>query len=233
MRGAERKSETRFPDPSLTTEEGLLCVGGDLEVETLVDAYSHGIFPWPQTGYPMLWFSPVQRGVIDFSELHFPSKFLRRLPRPQFRISFNQVFAEVIRECVLVPRSHETGTWILPKMQEAYIRLHAAGFAHSVECWQDEVLVGGLYGVFIKGVFSGESMFYKVSDASKRCLHALTSKLAAAGIKWMDVQMVTPVLEALGGKYIARDDYLSRLDDSQRKFEHFVLNRDFKMVLRT
>ena len=201
----------RFPDPRLAGEEGLLCVGGRLDTESLLEAYSSGIFPWPQEGLPLLWFSPKERGVLDFAEMHWPKRFLRELKKPGYQITFNKSFAEVIRECSLAPRSLETGTWILPEMERAYSALHRAGHAHSVECRRDGKLVGGLYGVYVGGVFSGESMFFKESGASKRCLHALVEKLKTFGLEWMDIQMVTPVLKALGGKYVTRDEFLQRL----------------------
>jgi leucyl/phenylalanyl-tRNA--protein transferase len=212
------RERIEFPDPRDASDDGLLCYGGDLAVETLHDAYANGIFPWPQEGMPLLWFSPAERGVLDFAEVHWPRRFLRELRDGRFEITFDQAFKRVIAECALVPRSHETGTWILPAMQKAYVRFHEAGYAHSVECWRrGDVggdLVGGLYGVYIEGVFSGESMFFKESGASKRCLYALVERLSAAGLKWMDIQMVTPVLEAFGGKYIEREEFLSRLDEA-------------------
>jgi leucyl/phenylalanyl-tRNA--protein transferase len=207
-------TEVIFPDPRTAGEDGLLCVGGDLRVDTLVNAYSQGIFPWPQEGLPLLWFSPALRGVLDFSDVHWPRRFLQEMRAKPQKVTFNQAFERVIHECAAVPRSHEKGTWILPPIEGAYKRFHSAGFAHSVECWSDDgKLIGGLYGVFIEGVFSGESMFHHVSGASKRCLFALIEKLRANGIEWMDTQMVTPVLETFGGKYIRRDEFLDRLTE--------------------
>lgn len=201
-----------FPDPREAGEDGLLCVGGDLQVETLVNAYSQGIFPWPQEGLPLLWFSPRKRGVLDFAEVHWPRRFLQEMRARPLRITFNRAFEQVIHECASVPRTHESGTWILPPIEGAYTRFHRAGYAHSVECWDDQDrLVGGLYGVFVAGVFAGESMFHHVNGASKRCLYALVEKLSAQGLTWMDTQMVTPVLETFGGKYISRDEFLARL----------------------
>lgn len=210
----------RFPDPKLAGEEGLLCVGGDLELETLLEAYRIGVFPWPQEGYPLLWFCPAQRGVLDFADVHWPRRFLRELRAPGYRITFDRAFGEVIRACAKAPRAHEKGTWILPEMIEAYEKLHEAGYAHSVECWShngesesanDSSLVGGLYGVYVDGVFSGESMFHRENGASKRCLHALIGRLREVGLEWIDIQMVTPVLKTFGGKYVSREDYLTRL----------------------
>jgi leucyl/phenylalanyl-tRNA--protein transferase len=200
-----------FPDPMDADEDGLLCVGGNLDLEILIDAYSHGIFPWPQEDMPLLWFSPLRRGVLDFAELHWPKRFLRALKDPAVTVTFNQAFSRVIRECAAVPRSNETGTWILPAMEIAYTQLHQAGYAHSVEAWRAGELIGGLYGVFIRGVFSGESMFHRESDASKRCLYVLLEKLRASGLEWMDIQMVTPVLETFGGKYISRAEFQERI----------------------
>jgi len=208
-----RAMPKRFPNPRAAGSDGLLCYGGDLEVDTLLEAYRSGIFPWPQEGLPLLWFSPEARGVLDFGQVHWPRRFLRSLrsPKNEFRVTFNRAFEDVIHECSSVPRSHESGTWILPEVERAYLRFHRAGHAHSVECWRGDRLVGGLYGVYVDGVFSGESMFFKASDASKRCLFALVDALKANGLEWMDIQMVTPVLESLGGKYISRDDFLTRL----------------------
>lgn len=205
-----------FPDPTEATEEGLLCVGGDLSVTTLLSAYAKGIFPWPQVGYPLLWFSPPKRGIIDFSELHI-SKSLRKELRVNHKITFDKAFAEVIKACAEVPRSHESGTWILPEMQEAYRKFHKAGYVHSVELWEDEELVGGVYGVFVRGIFSGESMFFKRDNASKICLLALIQRLQQSGLSWIDTQMVTPVVEQLGGKYISREQFLERLENSNAK----------------
>ena len=205
-----------FPDPRLAGEEGILCVGGSLDLETLLEAYSIGVFPWPQQGLPLLWFSPAERGVIDFDEIHWPRRLLQELRAKPMEITFNQEFAKVIHECAKIPRAHEAGTWILPAMERAYVKFHEAGFAHSVECWEDGRLVGGLYGVYVRGVFSGESMFHKVTGASKRCLHALVGRLEAQGVKWMDIQMVTPVSKSFGGKYVAREEFLERLEEAHR-----------------
>lgn len=202
----------QFPDPRTAGEDGLLCVGGDLRVETLLSAYSQGIFPWPQEGLPLLWFSPSRRGVLDFTEVHWPRRFLQELRSRPLRVTFDTAFARVIAACASVPRTHESGTWILPPIIGAYTRFHEAGYAHSVECWsEDGELVGGLYGVFVEGVFAGESMFHTESGASKRCLFALVEALRGRGLSWMDTQMVSPVLETFGGKYIPRDEFLTRL----------------------
>ncbi len=213
---------SRFPDPRSAGDDGLLVYGGDLSVETLLDSYSHGIFPWPQEGYPLLWFSPLRRGVIDFAEVHWPKRLLREIRTQPKKITFNQDFAQVIRACSQVIRTGDgsggggggggPSTWILPEMEASYLDLHHAGHAHSVECWNSAgELVGGLYGVYIAGVFSGESMFHKESNAGKFCLYALVERLLQCGLEWMDIQMVTGVLEAFGGKYIDRGEFQDRL----------------------
>jgi leucyl/phenylalanyl-tRNA---protein transferase len=220
---ARATAAIQFPDPRTAGDDGLLCYGGDLKVETLLQAYGRGIFPWPQEGLPMLWFSPLQRGILDFGELHWPSRFLREVKskfapakgEAPYKITFDRDFPQVIHECSAIPRSHETGTWIVPEIEDAYQDFHKAGFAHSVECWSGDRLIGGLYGVYVHGVFSGESMFYKERDASKFCLYALVQKLQAMGLKWMDIQMVTPVLQTFGGKYISRGEFLERLRIAQ------------------
>lgn len=207
-----------FPDPMLAGQDGLLCVGGDLEVETLLEAYRLGIFPWPKENYPLLWFFPYERGVLDFSLLHWPDRFERDWKKKKQKgitLSFNRAFAQVIQNCAAVPRTHETGTWILPPMIDAYVRMHKAGHAHSVECWLGERLVGGMYGVFVDGVFSGESMFHLEDNASKFCLRAMVEYVRDCGLGWLDVQMVTPVLEQFGAAYEHREVYARRLKAAQ------------------
>ncbi|MDX9730525.1 MAG: leucyl/phenylalanyl-tRNA--protein transferase [Bdellovibrionales bacterium] len=223
---------SRFPDPREAGEEGIVAVGGDLDVETLVDAYTHGIFPWPQEGLPMLWFSPKERGVIDLrEELRASASFLRRLRAWKFEslghpgrleVRIDTAFADVMRACQAASRPGQNGTWILPEMVEAYERLHRAGLAHSVETYLDGELVGGLYGVFVRGVFSGESMFHKVADAGKVALWTLLELQKKAGFLFIDVQMVTPVVASFGGKLISRDDYLKELELAHDRWDRKV-----------
>ena len=212
-----------FPDPREATEDGLLCIGGSLDVPTLVQAYSKGIFPWPQEGYPLLWFSPPKRGVLDFEEVHFPRSLLKEVKKTELKFTFNRAFDDVIQLCAAIPRSHETGTWILPEMIDAYQKFHRAGYAHSIEAWREDQLVGGLYGVYVNGVFSGESMFYVESNASKLCLMRMIAHLKSKGLQWLDTQMVTPVLEKLGGKYITRDEFLDRLKLASRSHPTVII----------
>lgn len=204
-----------FPDPRNALDEGLVDVRDDVSVEILLEAYRNGIFPWPQEGLPLLWFSPPERGVLDFADLHISRSLKKVLRWSEFEISFDQDFERVMSECQSQPRPGQTGTWITDKLIRAFLEFHQAGYAHSVECWQAGRLVGGLYGVLVDNVFCGESMFFHKPDASKVALVFLIEKLKAAGLEWMDIQMVTPVLKGFGGKYISRDEYLKRLEQER------------------
>ncbi len=206
-----------FPDPRAPTEDGLIAIGGELTTESLCEAYSKGIFPWPQEGLPMLWFSPEQRGVLEFADFHISSS-LKKFSRnnPQLFFTLNQAFEEVIRGCREQKRTDQNGTWILEEMEMAYLELFEAGYTISLECWEPlglgdaPVLVGGIYGVLLNGLFSGESMFHRRTNASKMCLWRLVEHLQSLGHKWMDIQMVTPLLSAFGGKYISREEFLQK-----------------------
>lgn len=225
--GAKKKnfqSSVEFPDPRDAMAEGVLAVGGLLDVGTLYTAYSAGIFPWPHPDYPLLWFSPEQRGILQFADLHLPrsfEKFLRH-SEIEFEITIDQAFPQVVRECSKQPRPGQEGTWILPAMIKSYIDFHKAGYAHSLEVWHNRQLVGGIYGVFVKGVFSGESMFYKTPNASKLALYHLIQTLKSWGLEWMDIQMITPVTKSFGGKYLEREDFLQKLKRTQDENENSV-----------
>lgn len=201
-----------FPDPEMTLPDGLVMVGGDLSVENLLEAYSFGIFPWPQEGLPTLWFSPEQRGILDFKDLHWSRSFLKFKKSTSWTIKVNHNFREVVRACAQAPRPGQEGTWITPAIEKSYFAFHKAGYAHSIECWDEsDELVGGLYGVYVGGLFAGESMFYKRDNASKLCLWWLTEQLGAQGFTWMDTQMVTDSLRPIGGKYITRKQFQKRI----------------------
>jgi leucyl/phenylalanyl-tRNA--protein transferase len=208
------KSSVDFPDPRQSLAEGLLAMGGRLDVGTLVAAYSRGIFPWPQEGLPMLWFSPERRGILDFKDFHV-GESLRRFRRknPQIQFTFNQDFSQVIEECSKQARPGQDGTWILSSIRQAYLDFFKAGYCLSIEVREDNILIGGIYGVLVQGVFSGESMFYKKTNASKLALWRLVDFLSEQGHQWMDVQMVTPVVAAMGGKYVDREIFLQMLED--------------------
>jgi leucyl/phenylalanyl-tRNA--protein transferase len=205
-----------FPDPRQSTPEGLVAVGGDLSVNTLKDAYSRGIFPWPQEGLPMLWFSPDPRGVLDFSELHVGRSLQKWLKaNVDLKVTCNQATQKVIQACRQKKRPGQAGTWILPEMETAYTELNKNGWGISIEIWREENLVGGIYGVLASApsgkYFSAESMFYSVSNASKLALLELVRELKKRGLTWMDLQMVTDVSSQFGAKLISRDEFLKRL----------------------
>lgn len=214
----------RFPDPRSAGPDGLVAVGGNLSLDTLCEAYETGIFPWPQEGLPLLWFSPAERGIVDLEKtIEWPTRFSRQLKNwlrsGRLEIRCNTCFKEVIRSCKEASRKGQDGTWILDEMEAAYLEMHRQGFAHSIEVFLEGKLAGGLYGVFLKGVFSGESMFHRESDAGKAALAYLIEDMKIAGCGFVDVQMVTPVVANFGGVLISREDYLLRLELAQNRWE--------------
>jgi leucyl/phenylalanyl-tRNA--protein transferase len=199
----------RLPDPSQAREDGLVAVGGDLSVERLLEAYQSGLFPWSVD--PITWWSPDPRGVLPVGAVHVSRSLARTLRRAPYTVSFDQKFSAVIRACAEVPRSGASSTWISPQLLQAYEQLAQAGHAHSVECWQEGRLVGGVYGVCVGGFFAGESMFHHADDASKVALVHLDRHLARRGFTLLDCQMVTSVTRSLGATEIPRAEYLGRL----------------------
>lgn len=210
--------KSQFPSPSQSDPDGLLCFGGELFPEILLDAYFHGIFPWPHEGLPLLWFSPKERGVIFFEDLHISKSLAKFQKKSHYTFTINQAFKEVVAGCSTVPRKGQKGTWITDEMKEAYLELFSLGYCLSVECWKNDKLVGGLYGVDVCGVFSGESMFGLEDNVSKLCFIEMVQYLKSKQRLWMDIQMVTPVTESLGGKYVSQDDYLKLLDQSHKLY---------------
>jgi len=206
--------ELCFPDPRGADAEGLVAVGGDLWVPRLLLAYRSGIFPW--TVNPITWWSPDPRAIIELNEFRVPRSLSKLMRREPFRVTFDSAFQRVMEECAR-PAAGRRDTWITPEFLEAYTRLHRQGHAHSVECWQGEELVGGVYGVSIGGFFAGESMFHRVSNASKVALCHLIVRLRERGFELFDIQMITPVTRLLGGKEIPRDEYLRRLEAATKK----------------
>ena len=200
-----------FPDPRGATPEGIVAVGGRPEPEFLIEAYRRGIFPWPVEGYPLLWFSPPERALLEFDRLHVPRSLARERRRTRLRFTVDRAFGRVIRACAATPRAHEEGTWITPAMVRGYDELHRLGRAHSVEAWDEGELVGGVYGVDAGGAFAGESMFYLRPNASKLALLFLVEHLRARGLDWLDAQVLTPHLEALGARLVPREEFLDRL----------------------
>ncbi len=203
--------EIVFPSPDLAEEDGLLAVGGDLGVERLLLAYSMGIFPWYSDGSPILWWSPDPRLVLFPEELKISRSLRQTLRKGIFQVTFDTAFEEVMRGCAEIRRKDGQGTWITEDMIEAYCRLHEEGFAHSVESRVEGRLAGGLYGVALGGVFFGESMFSRRSDASKVAFVGLVQRLAGLGFRIIDCQMTTAHLVSLGAKEIPREEFLRRI----------------------
>lgn len=202
-----------FPGPKEATTDGLLAIGGDLSVERLLLAYHSGIFPWFEEDQPILWWSPNPRMVL-FPENFKVSKSLRKtLNSEKFKITFNQNFSEVIKYCANVSPKGQAGTWITTEMQQAYNAMHKTGYALSVEVWENDKLVGGLYGVDLpqKKVFCGESMFSLVSDASKVAFYYLAEYVKSKDYKFIDCQIYNEHLESLGAEEIGRLEFLTML----------------------
>ena len=200
-----------FPPPHLAIKEGLLAVGGDLSVERLLLAYRSGIFPWYSEGEPILWWSPDPRLVLYPDELRISRSLRKVIKRKIFHITFDQDFEAVITGCAEARRSYGEGTWITEEMKSAYINLHRQGYAHSVEVWQDEKLVGGLYGVAVGRAFFGESMFSRVSNASKVAFVSLVEALQKKCFTIIDCQVRTDHLIRFGAREISRKLFLEQL----------------------
>ena len=201
-------SEIRFPDPESASAEGMVAEGGDLTVERLLAAYRRGIFPW--TVNPITWWSPDPRGIIELENFHISQSLARAIRRQALKVTRNTAFQQVVQACA-APGPKRRSTWITKEFIEAYTRLHAQGHAHSVECWKNGQLVGGVYGVAIGGLFAGESMFHFVDNASKIALHHLVEHLRQRQFRLFDIQMVTAATQPLGARAISRHEYLQRL----------------------
>jgi leucyl/phenylalanyl-tRNA--protein transferase len=197
-----------FPNPELAESDGLLAVGGDLSVERLLLAYQHGIFPWYSDDTPILWYSPHERFVLYPGQVKISKSMKQVLRSGRFIVTKNQAFEQVIKACSQAPREGQDGTWITDDMQQAYINLHRSGYAHSYEVWHEDELVGGLYGIHVDNVFCGESMFSRVSNASKAALIFLCQH---EPYQLIDCQMHTEHLESMGAQFISRADYLDIL----------------------
>jgi len=201
-----------FPPVSETSFEGILAVGGDLSSERLLLAYKSGIFPWFNPGEPLLWWAPKLRMVLYFDELVVSKSMKNILNRNTFKVTFNQNFREVISNCSLIKREGQYGTWISQEMREAYCKLNEVGIAKSVEVWLNNELVGGLYGIDLGDVFCGESMFSKVSNASKVAFITLANQLKDNNYKLLDCQVYNEHLASLGCREIDRDDFMKQLN---------------------
>lgn len=203
-----------FPNPRLEQGfDGLMAVGGDLSVERLLLAYHSGIFPWYSEGTEILWWSPNPRTLIELQSVHLSRSLRRRLLREEFTFSVDQDFEGVMVAC----GERAEGTWILPEMLSAYQALHACGHAHSFEVWQSGKLVGGLYGVAVGSAFAAESMFHRVTDASKAALIVAVRALHRLGFTLFDVQYLTDHLARMGATEVSRDTYLERLEGARRQ----------------
>lgn len=200
-----------FPTISQTHSSGIIALGGDLSADRLQLAYKSGIFPWFEDGEPITWWSPNPRMVLFLEELIISKSMRNILNRNSFKVTFNQNFRDVISNCQNIKRDGQLGTWITNDMIEAYCNLHELGVAKSVEVWQDGQLVGGLYGIDLGHVFCGESMFSKVSNASKVAFISLVNNLKATNYKLLDCQVYNPHLESLGCREIERDDFMTIL----------------------
>jgi leucyl/phenylalanyl-tRNA--protein transferase len=209
------RGDAPFPPlaKALKWPNGLLCAGGDLGPARIIDAYRHGIFPWFSEGDPILWWSPDPRMVLFPDELRVARSLRRSVARGVYETRFDTAFREVIEACA-APRDGQSGTWIVPEMVEAYVRLHEIGIAHSVESWRDGELAGGLYGMALGKVFFGESMFTRAPDASKVALVKLVERLRAAGFRVIDCQQATPHLASLGAREIPRNAFAQLVQES-------------------
>jgi leucyl/phenylalanyl-tRNA--protein transferase len=205
-----------FPEIENTNEEGVLALGGDLSTQRLMHAYENGIFPWYSEGDPIVWYCPNPRMVLFFEKLKI-SKSLRKIIKNQeFTVTFNQNFEEVISNCKSIQRGDNLGTWITDEMEEAYLELHKKGKAKSVEVWQNKQLVGGLYGIDLGNVFCGESMFSKVSNASKVAFVYLVERLQEESYKFLDCQVYNSHLASLGAEEISREFFLELLNSAPK-----------------
>ena len=208
------KPQDEFPSVREATAEGLLAYGGDLSPDRLLAAYSRGIFPWYEEDQPILWWSPDPRMVLFPENLKVSKSMKQLLKKNAFEVTYNSAFSEVVDNCAKILRAGQQGTWITPEMKQAYLSLHHRGFATSVEVWQETKLVGGLYGIYLreKRIFCGESMFAKVSNASKYGFIHLVKELEKGGVRLIDCQMYTPHLASLGAGEIPRSVFLKYLD---------------------
>jgi len=198
----------QFPDPATATEDGLVAIGGDLSISRLLLAYRHGIFPW--TVAPVSWWSPDPRAIFELDAFHVSRSLKREMRKGKFEVTRDRAFREVMEGCAR-PAQGRRQTWITDEFVQAYTGLHAAGHAHSLECWVDGQLAGGIYGVAIGGLFAGESMFHTVSNASKVALHHLIEHLKRQQFALFDIQMLTHITAQLGARTIPRAEYLKRL----------------------
>ena len=206
--------ENSFPPVEYAGREGLLAVGGDLNINRLISAYRQGIFPWYSSDSPILWWSPDPRMILLPNNFILRKSLRNTLNKNTYEVRFDTNFREVIKLCAQVKRKDQEDTWITPQMMEAYIRLHKSGYCHSAESYHQNKLVGGLYGVSLGKAFFGESMFHTMRDASKVALYYLVKKLQAWNFDFIDVQQDTQHLRSLGARPLSRNKFLTLLKES-------------------
>jgi leucyl/phenylalanyl-tRNA--protein transferase len=200
-----------FPDPRGANYGDIVALGGNLQPANLIAAYRLGIFPWPVDNCPLPWFCPRERAILEFDHLRVPPRLARLRRNSPLRFTIDAAFPRVVLHCALAPRPGEEGTWITREVFDGYCALHGAGRAHSVEAWEGDELVGGIYGVDAGGAFAGESMFYLRPNASKLALLHLFDHLGARGLDWIDIQVLTPHMQRLGAKLVGRERFLDKL----------------------
>lgn len=201
-----------FPPVETANEDGLLAIGGNLDVSTLVEAYSNGVFPWPVSkDFPLTWFAPDPRGIIETSSYKTPKSLKKFMAKRPYDVVFNKDFDEIIDRCANAKRKHESGTWINEDIIKGYRLMFRSGQAYSVGAYDDGELVGGLYGACVGEIISGESMFFEKDNASKVALITLIERLKQRGVPFLDTQMVTPVVASLGGKEVPRSEFMKKI----------------------
>jgi leucyl/phenylalanyl-tRNA---protein transferase len=201
-----------FPDPRCAESDGLVAVGGDLRIERLILAYQNGIFPWYSEGNPIMWFSPDPRLVLFPDRLRVSKSLTKVIKSEVFEVRFDTCFEEVIMRCATIKRQNQDATWITNDMIDAYVIMHYEGFAHSVETFYEDKLVGGLYGISLGGAFFGESMFHSMSNASKVSLYRLVEKLKLWRFDFIDSQISTNHMKSLGAREVHRESFLAMLE---------------------
>ncbi|MBN8550479.1 MAG: leucyl/phenylalanyl-tRNA--protein transferase [Deltaproteobacteria bacterium] len=215
-----------FPPVEQADDQGLLAIGGDLEIESLLLAYRSGIFPWPLDEETLAWFSPCPRTILYLDRVHIAQSLRKILKRNPYTFAFDRNFPTVIRRCAEIKnRGKQRGTWITRDIIDAYEEFHRVGYCHSIECYEEQELIGGLYGVSINGMFAGESMFYRKPNASKLAFVFLCEFLREQGVKWLDCQVMTPFLASFGAVEVPREEFIGMLKHSlSRPPLRFVLD---------
>jgi len=204
-------NDYKFPSPQSATEEGIVAVGGDLNPLRILEAYKNGIFPWFNDDENLMWWSPDPRMILFPEKIKISKSFKSFLKKKEYRVSFNENFEDVIESCSNIKRVNQKGTWITNGLKQSFIELHLMGYAHSVEVWQNGVIVGGLYGLDLGNIFCGESMFSIKSNASKVGLYFLCQELKQNNYRFIDCQVPSQHLRSLGAEEISRDNFLKKL----------------------